>query len=99
MVTKENLDPMIANMNFWIEQLPAERRLQFFHWLKEHFHVLGTNLTLDHPLDARFRGWLESLPAEIQMREIFIILSEIAWVGVFHNKIHPYVKMPARSSL
>lgn len=94
-----NLNEMIANMNFWLEQLPENQRHFFFHWLEEHTHVLGDGPLLDNRLDERFCRWLEQLPEEVQAREMFIILSEIAWVGVFLNKVHPYVKMPVRLSL
>lgn len=94
-----NLNEMIANMNFWLEQLPEEQRQFFFHWLEEHTHILGDGLLLVNRLDDRFRRWLERLPEEVQAREMFIILSEIAWVGAFLNKVHPYVKMPVRLSL
>lgn len=94
-----NLDHAILNMNFWIETLPTERRALFFHWLEEHAHILGDGLVLDSRLDNRFRNWLERLPEEVQERELFIILSEIAWVGLFHDKVHPYIKLPARLAL
>ena len=93
-----NLNEQIANMNFWLEQLPAQRRQFFFHWLEDHTRNLGAALTLDTRLDGQFHLWIESLPEEVQDREICIVLSEIAWAGIFHNQIHPYIQMSARLS-
>jgi hypothetical protein len=90
------MNEMIANMNFWLARLPEEQRQFFFHWLEEHTRIMGNSLLLDNCLDDRFRHWLECLPEEVRRRELFIILGEIAWMGVLHNKVYPYVKIPAR---
>jgi len=94
-----SMDSMIAYMNFCIGSLSMERRAMFFRWLDEHARILNKDgLVLDRQLDDRFRAWLGRLPDQAQESEIFIILSEIAWVKAFRAESYSYMRPPVRLS-
>jgi hypothetical protein len=94
-----SMDSMIAYMNFCIGSFSVKQRAMFFRWLDEHARILNKDgLVLDRQLDNRFRAWLGRLPDQAQESEIFIILSEIAWVKAFRAESYSHIKPLVRVS-
>lgn len=77
-------DTLVEEINFWIEQLDDNERLNFLEWMSAHARALGapSGVVGGDRLNGIFRNWLNDLPEESRRAECLIVLGEICWQGL-----------------